>query len=446
MMAHTTMTEVLPQEIAAGRPTPSAMERALQRRRDAVAAMWALRDEIVLIGAGEPVPIPGRGDQVYPFRAHTEYFYLTDRDEPGAVLTFDPHAGWTHFGPDVTADDQLWSGASPAENPTRSMLGAWLDLRRGRPVVVLGAPVGEASSDMTRQGDLRQALVVVRRPKDDVEIGRMRAAAAATRAAYETVRPLIRAGASERLLQIEIDAAFCRHGGDRPAYDTIIAGGPNAAVLHFTPTARVLQEGELVLIDAGAEFQNYACDVTRTYPVSERLSPEQADLYAIVKGAERRAIDRCRAGVEYRDIHLAAATNIARGLVDIGLLRGDPEGLVESGACALFFPHGIGHMVGLGVRDVSGYLPGRTRGTHPALRFLRVDLPLQERYALTIEPGIYFLEHALADPENRRVHRDAVNWDAVDRWRGCGGIRIEDNVLVGADGPTILTSAIPIEY
>jgi Xaa-Pro aminopeptidase len=207
----------------------------------------------------------------------------------------------------------------------------------------------------------------------------------------------------------------------------------------------VLHDGELVLIDAGAEFQNYACDVTRTYAVSGELSPEQADLYAIVKGAQRRAIERCRAEVEYRDIHLAAAADIARGLVDVGLLRGDPEGLVDSGACSLFFPHGIGHLVGLGVRDVSGYLPGRTRGTHPALRFLRVDLPLQEGYALTIEPGIYFLEHALADPENRRVHRHAVNWDAVDRFRGSGGIRIEDNVLVGADAPTILTSAIAIE-
>jgi hypothetical protein len=275
MMAHETMTQVLSPETAAGRPTASAIERALRRRRDAVAALWGLRDEIVLIGAGEPVPIPGRGDQVYPFRAHSEYFYLSDRDDPGAVLAFDPQEGWTHFRPDVTANDRLWSGAGPAEGPTRSMLGGWLDERRGRPLVSLAAPVGETSSDMARQGDLRQALDTVRRPKDDVEIGRMRAAAEATRLAYEAVRPLIHAGVSERRLQIEIDAAFFRNGGDRTAYDTIIAGGPNAAVLHFTPTARVLHDGELVLIDAGAEFQNYACDVTRTYAVSGELRPSR---------------------------------------------------------------------------------------------------------------------------------------------------------------------------
>lgn len=425
------------------RPIAAAVKAALRRRCDAVVARWALRDEIVLIGAGEPVSIPGRGDQVYPFRAHSEYFYLTDRDEPGGVLAFDPFDGWTHFVADVTATDRMWTGAHQADGPTRSRLRGWLEGKRGRTVVCLGEPIDEATGDLRLQTELRAVLDAVRRTKDDVEIARMRAAAAATAAGFAAVRPLIGPGISERALGIEIEAAFFRNGGDRTAYPTIVASGPNGAVLHFTPTMREFNGGELVLIDAGAEVQGYACDVTRTYPVSGRFSSEQADIHAIVLDVQRRAIARCRPGVEYREIHLAAAVDIARGLVDIGVLRGDPEGLVDSGACALFFPHGIGHMVGLGVRDAGGRLPGRTPST--ALRFLRIDLPLQEGHVVTIEPGIYFGEHILEDPDNRQLHRDSVDWDAVDRRRGFGGIRIEDNVLVGGDGPTILTSAIPIE-
>ena len=116
---------------------------------------------------------------------------------------------------------------------------------------------------------------------------------------------------------------------------------------------------------------------------------------------QRVAIERCRAGVEYRDIHLAAALDVAQGLVDAGFLRGNAADLVEYGASALFFPHGIGHMVGLGVRDAGGYLPGRSRSGAPALRFLRIDLPLEPGHVVTIEPGIYFPPHVLEAPEIR---------------------------------------------
>src|SRR5688500_15622726 len=136
------------------RPVAAAVEAALRRRRDTVAARWALRDEIVLIGAGEPVSIPGRGDQVYPFRAHSEYFYLTDREEPGGVLAFDSFDGWTHFVADVTATDRLWTGAHQADGPTRSRLRGWLLGKRGRTVVCLGEPIDEATGDSQLQTEL----------------------------------------------------------------------------------------------------------------------------------------------------------------------------------------------------------------------------------------------------------------------------------------------------
>ena len=145
----------------------------------------------------------------------------------------------------------------------------------------------------------------------------------------------------------------------------------------------------------------------------------------------------------YRDIHLAAALDVAQGLVDAGFLRGNAADLVEQGAFALFFPHGIGHMVGLGVRDAGGYLPGRSRSEAPALRFLRIDLPLEPRHVVTIEPGIYFPPHVLEAPEIRRQHRDTLVWNRVDKLRGFGGIRIEDDVLILDDGNEVLTHTIP---
>jgi Xaa-Pro aminopeptidase len=422
------------------------MSEAIERRRRTIEAEWDDLGAVVLIGAGDPIPIPGRADRVYPFLAHSEYFYLTDHHRPGAVLAYDPQEGWSEFVPAISADERLWRGALGDETGTpASELGPWLERRRGRPVAQLGAPIPNLPSDAAVAAELRTRLDRVRRCKDDVELARMRLAAAATGAGFAAAVPFIAPGISERALQIEIETGFFRHGAETVAYDSIIASGPNAAVLHHLPTQRPLGAGELVLIDAGAEYRGYDCDVTRTYPVSGKFSGEQADVYALVLRVQRAAIERCRTGVEYRDIHLAAALDVAQGLVDAGFLRGNPADLVEQGASALFFPHGIGHMVGLGVRDAGGYLPGRSRSEAPALRFLRIDLPLEPRHVVTIEPGVYFPPHVLDEPEIRRRHRDAVVWNRVDRLRGFGGIRIEDNILILEADNEVLTRAIPKE-
>jgi Xaa-Pro aminopeptidase len=423
-----------------------AVTKAIERRRRAVEVEWNELGAVVLIGAGDPMPIPGRADRVYPFLAHSEYFYLTDRQRPGAVLTYDPQEGWSEFVPVISADERLWSGeVSDGVATPVSELGPWLEERRGRRVAQLGAPIPNAPSDAAIAGELRTRMDRVRRRKDALELARMRRAADATRAGFTAVVPFIAPGMTERALQIEIEAEFFRHGADTVAYDSIVASGPNAAVLHHLPTQRPLRAGELVLIDAGAECRGYDCDVTRTYPVSGDFSAEQADLYALVLRVQRAAIGRCRAGLEYRDIHLAAALDVAQGLVDAGFLRGNAADLVEQGASALFFPHGIGHMVGLGVRDAGGYLPGRSRSGAPALRFLRIDLPLEPGHVVTIEPGVYFPRHVLEDQEIRRQHRDTVVWNRVDTLRGFGGIRIEDNVLILDSGNEVLTRAIPKE-
>ena len=417
----------------------------LQRRQREAAEAWSLESgQAVVVGSGVPVHVPGRADRTYPFYAHSEYLYLTDRERPGAVLAFDPDDGWSDFVPAPTVEEHLWSGAPVAEpGLSTDDLPAWLEARRGVRVANLGAPVPGVESDAGLEADVRYALNRIRRVKDEVEIERMRQAERATRAGFATAAALVAPGVSERQLQVEIEAAFLRNGADRLAYETIVGGGPNSAVLHFMPSGRALEDGDLVLIDAGGEFRGYASDVTRTYPASGSFTPEQEALHGLVAAAVTAAIEHCVPGTEWLDVHAVAARVIAEGLADFGVLRGDPDTLVESGAVALFFPHGIGHMVGLGVRDAGEVLRGR-EGTRPGFPSVRIDMPLEPGHCVTVEPGIYFVPALLQDDERRRRHADAVDWDRVDRMLGFGGIRIEHDVLITDAGCEVLTAGIPI--
>ncbi|MDX6600519.1 MAG: Xaa-Pro aminopeptidase [Gaiellales bacterium] len=410
-------------------------ETFLERRRVAAAAAWNIRAGVVLITAGDEIPVPGRGDRTYPFRAHSEYLYLADRECPGGVLAYAPAEGWVEFVPPVTADDLLWTGVEgdsqgvPEGTRPLGELEAWVG---GQPVRRLGA---DASADV----ELRDALIRVRRPKDDVELARMRSAAQATRAGFEELVPLIAPGRTERELQIALEASFLRNGGDFLAFETIVAAGDHAAVLHFSPTARELRDGDLLLVDAGAEYRCYASDVTRTYAVGGTFGAEQALVYDTVRRAGQAAIAACRPGTQWHDVHRAAALVVAEGLIELGVLRGSPETLVESGAATLFFPHGVGHLVGLGVRD-TGLASDEAREPEPGLPRLRVDIPLRPRQAWTVEPGIYVVPALLA----RERGRGDVDWDRADELRDFGGVRLEQNVLITDDGHEILTAAIPL--
>src|SRR5215217_357291 len=416
---------------------PRAMYEFLERRRLATAAAWDLRDGVVLVAAGDEIPVPGRGDRSYPFRAHSEYLYLTDRERPRGVLAYDPSEGWVEFVAPVTAEELLWSGLAGdregVPDGTRPLeeLDAWV---RGRAVRRLGAA---ADAD----DELRDALIRVRRPKDDVEIERMRVAAEATRAGFAELAGLVAPGRTERELQVALEAAFLRSGGDFLAFESIVAAGDHSAVLHFSPTERELRDGDLLLVDAGAEHRGYASDITRTYAVGGRFTAEQALVHGTVRRAGETAIAACAPGVEWRDVHRAAALVVAEGLVELGVLRGSPQTLVESGAVSLFFPHGVGHMVGLGVRD-AGSASGETREPARGLPRLRVDIPLEPRHAWTVEPGIYFVAPLLHRDRGRG--RGDVDWDRVDELLGFGGVRIEQNALVTDDGCELLTAAIPL--
>ncbi len=407
------------------------MSSHLDVRRARAAAAWNLKDEIVLVAAGDLIGIPGGADQTFPFVAHAEYHWLTELDMPGGVVAFDPQEGWLDFVPQVTDRQRVWEGT---EQPAA---------RRGRPVIVLGTPLPGLASDPVRTAELRELIHHARRVKDESEIERMRKAAAASAAGYAKLVSMMRPGNTERALQIEMEAEFFRGGADRTGYESIVASGPRSAILHAPATERKLGDGELLLVDAGAQVRRYVIDITRTYAVNGRLSGLQKDLYDVVLKAEENAIRASTVGTWWHEVHLGASRDMVAGLVSLGIMRGDPSSLVEQEAHTLFFPHGLGHMVGLGVRDASGRLPGDRREIPPMLSTLRTDMPLEPGYALTVEPGIYFVPPLLKNPEKRARYKDAVNWSKVDTLMDFGGIRIEDNLIIRKDGPEVLTQAVP---
>ena len=443
----------------------------LQARRERVADAWRSQagragSDPVLIAAGLPIPIDGT-DQFHDFHAHPEFQYLTGVAEPGATLVWEADSGWRLFTPSLSIEDRVWMSEppSPQEQSERtgvetedfSALGDWLAARRGRSVALLGnrdierraAEYGvqnwsalEVALDEQATEQVGTALAERRRAKDALELAHLRRAVDAAVAGHFRAWRTARAGLSERDVQIEMEAEFFRFGGQRTAYSSIVGSGPNSAILHGSPGDRALRDGDLVLIDAGPEVCGYASDVTRTFPVSAAFSPLQRELYELVLTAQREAIAAVRPGVEYKQLHLRAAATIAQGLVDAGILRGAPDDLVAQDAHALFFPHGLGHMLGLSTHDCGGYLEGRVPEDRFGLAWLRTDLPLAPGYVVTIEPGIYFIPALLTDAERRERHRGNVVWERVDQLLDFGGIRIEDDVLVTEDGCEVLSAAL----
>jgi Xaa-Pro aminopeptidase len=421
--------------------------REARLQRIAPALSDALGDSLLLVHAGLPVPLPENTDQTYPYLAHSEYVYLTGLECAGGVVAFDPLepglSAWQSFVPELTESERIWEGRSQCPGTLLSQLTEWLQRRASRPVVHLGAPPADRPADPARLASIREALKHLRRPKDAAEVALLRRAAVCTGAGYEALCRHLRPGITERALQIELEAGFLRAGATGTGYGSIVGSGPNAAVLHFDPSQRALQQGEFVLVDAGARVGRYVCDVTRTYVVGAAPTPFQRDLLRLVLEVEETAIARCRPGAEWKDLHLQAAVQITAGLINLGLMRGRAEDLVEREAHTLFFPHGLGHLVGLGVRDASGTAPGRTKDPRPSLRTLRTDLPLAEGYVITVEPGIYFIPTLLEDPVRRERFADCVHWDRADALIGTGGVRIEDNLHITSGAPENLTAHIP---
>ena len=411
---------------------------------------------IVLAAARE---VLRNGDVHFRYRQASDFLYLTGVEEPGYALVLDPARGAEMlFVPELTQQHAVWMGHIPSLREAREAFGIrQVRHREDLPAVLKKWARGKRAvhadpraagvarrvlgARRVRTSDLREALDELRIVKTPGEVAFLRRASAATAAGHLAAMRIARAGLTEYQVQAELEREFQRAGCPQLGYSSIVAGGSRSAVLHYHHNAARLGRNDLLLIDAGAEYRGYTADVTRTFPVSGRFTGRQRDVYEVVLAAQERCIDQARAGRTSIELQVLAETVLAEGLRSLGLLRGGTDELVESEAVRVFFPHGIGHTLGLDVHDVQG---GRKRRLpKPRTGKLRFRARLEPGFVITIEPGVYFIAALLHDPEKRRRHRRRVDFDLAERFLDFGGVRIEDDVLVRAEGPPDNLTAVP---
>jgi len=436
-------------------PLAADHQRATRAHRRAL--MSRLGDGLVVLHAA--VPALRNGDVDYRYRQGSDFLYLTGVPEPGYALLLDPkRREETLFVPRLTQQHAVWLGHLPDLREAQATFGirdvAYLDAlpgavrsrAAGYRVAYTDAQsrriVGRAAPRLRADPrGLREAFEELRIVKDEAEIRLLAKASAATAAGHLAAMRTARPGQWEYQVQAEMEAVFRRHGCPETGYDSIVATGRNGAVLHYHHNHDRLKAGDLMLIDAAAEAKGYSADVTRAFPVSGRFSAKQRDVYEVVLRAQLACLDFARAGVTSMDLQRRSEEVLAEGLQDLGLAKGPVSDLVESQAVRVFYPHGIGHTLGLDVHDVQGGKKRRLpRGRSGRLRF---RARLEEGFVITIEPGLYFMPVLLHDPEVRRKHRGRLDFDRAEKFLDVGGVRIEDDIVVRRNAPPRNLTTVP---
>lgn len=387
---------------------------------------------------------------VYRFRQDSSFLYFCGLSRPGCGLHIDSGGHSTLFVPAPGVDDALWHGEAEAFEVVAAAAGVDA-IRPASEADATGChvlPLADPSQSIASPSDaLVDAVISLRLTRDDTELAAMRRAIAVTAEAHVLAMSVTRPGLRDDAIAAVIEYVFALGGMDL-AYPSIVTA--RGEVLHGHASGAALQPSDLLLVDAGAEEPGgYAADVTRTWPVSGRFSAKQRAVYDAVLAAQEASIAVLGPGVRYRDVHLASARVITRFAVDEGLLAGDVDGLVECGAHAVLFPHGVGHLIGLDVHDMEaygdrvGYPAGRDRDPQFGLSFLRLDRNMEAGMVVTVEPGIYLVPAIIEDPKLHAQFGDSVCWDVARSWLPFGGIRIEDDILVTESGCSVLSEAIP---
>lgn len=387
-------------------------------------------------------------DVHFGFRQNSDFQYLTGFDEPDSLAVLMPgreQAEYVLFVRDKDKEREIWDGYRAGPDGAVEQYGAddafpiddiddiLPGLMEGRTRVYahMGVDSGFDHQLMTwlnqirskvRQGavppddfsDIAHLLHDMRLKKSKQEIAIMADVAQISAAAHTRAMKSCKPGMWEYQLQAEIEHECMMSGSPRPAYSAIVGGGKNACVLHYVENNQKLQDGDLVLIDAGAELEYYAADITRTFPVNGKFSDEQRAIYELVLKSQYAAIEAVKPGAHWNEPHEAVVEILTEGLVELGLLKGDVKQLIEDEAFKEYFMHKTGHWLGMDVHDVGDYkVGGEWRVLEPGM-------------VLTIEPGIY------VSPDNE---------DVDPKWRGIG-VRIEDDVVVTKDGRDVLTKDV----
>jgi Xaa-Pro aminopeptidase len=411
----------------------------------------------------------------FPFRAESHFLYLVGQHIEGAVLLLDAQGEAHLYMEPQPPDMALWAGRAPSlaewsarldlpvlplEDlqvgavavlpPQDEATAAWLSGLFDRELEAQAGP--ELTGEDAR---LATCLIDERLVKDTAALAQMRWAAELSARAHVAGMCAGRWATREGQVRAAMESLFIE-AGVSPAYTSIVT--THGEVLHAERSDGNIEPGNLVLCDVGAESpEGFAADITRTWPARGRFSASQRAVYQAVLTVQKRAVAAARAGVHYADLHRAAVSDMGQALLSLGILRHRVEDCVESGAVSVFFPHGLGHSLGLDVHDLedlgqrAGYDEATRRSIHgqgeqdPILRYLRLSRVLTPNMVVTIEPGFYqvplLLERARRDP----LVGQFINWDRLTEFGDVLGIRIEDDVLIGENEPCVLSAGVPKE-
>lgn len=409
-------------------------------------------------------------DNTYRFRQDSTMLYFFGLDYAGlaAVIDVDEDREIV-FGNELTIDDIVWTGTQPSlrdkcepvgisdvlpmnelksyidKAHAKGQLVHFLPPYRGDHRVWLWELLGiepAAQSDLASVPFIK-AIVKQRNYKDEEEIRLIEESVDLSTemhlAAYRTVRP----GIHESEVAAAVEEVACRHG-NALAFPTIAT--VQGQVLHNHGFIHDLKEGDIFLLDAGAETKtHYAGDLSSSMPVGERFTDRQAEVYNIHLRSFYAAVDKLQLGVPFREAHIAAATEIARGMKELGLMKGDPAEAAECGAYALFFPCGLGHMVGLDVHNMEnlgeqyvGYADGQVKSKQFGFKSLRLARPLEKGFVFTVEPGIYFIPELMDKWQAEHQFEDFICYDKLAPWRDFTGLRNELNYVMTDTGARLL--------
>jgi Xaa-Pro aminopeptidase len=431
------------------------------RRADLASKLDGL---VILPGNGES-PI-NYDDNPYPFRQDSTFLYYFGLSRPNVAAVIDADEGSaTVFGNDPTVDEIVWTGdvesvaaaaerAGVAGTRPRDQLASvvsaaresgrrlhWLRPYRATQMLELSEllDLGPAAVEAGASEPLVRAVVAQRSRKDAEEVEEIERAVATSVAMHVAALRLLAPGVTESAIAAEVERVAQSAGGrlSFPVIATI-----HGETLHNHARTATLSEGDLFLLDAGAETaMGYAGDLTTTCPVSREFSTRQKDVYEILLATYEAAVAALAPGVPYRDVHLKAAESIFEGMKGLGLMRGDTEEAVAAGAPALVFPHGLGHMMGLDVHDMEnlgedlvGYGDGWRRSDQFGLRSLRLARPLEPGFVFTVEPGIYFIPKLIESWRQQEHLAEFIDYDALEGWYDFGGARNEEDYVITDDG------------
>jgi Xaa-Pro aminopeptidase len=414
-------------------------------------------------------------ENTYSFRQDAAFLYYFGLHAPGLAGIVDVEEKKDIvFGDEVDINDIIWMGNLPSIKERAAQVGvkatfpakSLADILReaatkGRKTHVLppyrpehllklesllGLKPTEAPAAASM--DLIRAIVAQREVKSEAEVAEIETALLTTYKMYDAAMRMAQPGVWEQAIAGRMEGIAAADGGGI-AFPIILS--KNGQILHNHAHVNRLKKGDLMVVDAGsASPGHYASDITRTIPVGGSFTSRQLDVYEIVRAANENAIAAVRPDETNKEVHLLAAKTIAAGLKELGLMKGDVDTAVEQGAHALFFPHGIGHQIGLDVHDMEsfgednvGYDETVRRSPQFGLKSLRLAKKLKPGFVLTIEPGIYFIPALIDKWKAEKKHADFIAYSKLDPYRAFGGIRIEDNVLVTKTGRRVLGKKIP---